>query len=91
MKQLGIYVNKNKDKAFSVTKNVVDIAEKLGFFCEVFLDTKHIDDPETEKQEEFFLKNKDAVIVLGGDGTILRIAAVASKMQVPRPPPAWLF
>lgn len=83
LKKLGIYVNKNKDKVFSVTKSVVDLAERLGFSCEVILDAKHIDDPETEKQEEEFLKDKDAVIVLGGDGTILRIAAVASKVQVP--------
>ncbi len=83
MKNIGIYVNKNKDRDFSITEKIVACAENVGFNCQVILDTKSIDDPVVQKQEADFLKDKDAVIVLGGDGTILRIAAVASKQNVP--------
>ena len=83
MKNIGIYVNKNKDRDFSITEKIVACAENVGFICQVILDTKSVDDPIVQKQEADFLKDKDAVIVLGGDGTILRIAAVASKANVP--------
>ena len=83
MKNIGIYVNKNKDRDFSITEKIVACAENVGFNCQVILDTKSIDDPVVQKQEADFLNDKDAVIVLGGDGTILRIAAVASKQNVP--------
>ncbi len=83
LKNLGIYVNKNKDRDLKITKSIVASAEKIGFACQIILDTKSIDDPVVQKQEADFLKDKDAVIVLGGDGTILRIAAAASKAQVP--------
>lgn len=83
MKNIGIYVNKNKDRDFSITEKIVACAKNVGFTCKVILDTKSIDDPVVQKQEADFLNDKDAVIVLGGDGTILRIAAVASKANVP--------
>ena len=83
MKNIGIYVNKNKDRDFSITEKIVACAKNVGFTCQVILDTKSVDDPIVQKQEADFLKDKDAVIVLGGDGTILRIAAVASKANVP--------
>lgn len=83
MKNIGIYVNKNKDRDFSITEKIVNCAKNVGFNCQVILDTKSVDDPTVQKQETDFLMDKDAVIVLGGDGTILRIAAVASKANVP--------
>ncbi len=83
MKNIGIYVNKNKDRDFSITEKIVTCAQNAGLSCQVILDTKSVDDPIVQKQESDFLKDKDAIIVLGGDGTILRIAAAASKANVP--------
>ncbi len=83
MKNLGIYVNKNKDMDFNITNSVVNVAEKIGFNCQIILDSKSVDNPLVQKQEADFLKDKDAVIVLGGDGTILRIAVAAAKAHVP--------
>ena len=83
MKKLGIYVNKNKDRDLKTTQAIVDCAEKIGFTCQLILDTKSVDVLLVQKQEVDFLEDKDAVVVLGGDGTILRIAAAAAKAQIP--------
>ncbi len=83
MKKIGIYVNKNKDKDFSITKRISSFIEKQGFECQAISDSRDIDDLQVLKSKEDFLKDKDCVIVLGGDGTILRIASVAAKMSVP--------
>ncbi len=83
MKKIGIYVNRNKDKDLSITQKISSYAEKEGFECQIIFDSKAIDDPEIIKNEENFLKEKDFVIVLGGDGTILRIASVAARAGVP--------
>ena len=79
MNKLGIYVNRNKDIDFSVTNKIVDYAEKQGFICQILLDTKKDD---AEKNTEL-LKEQDFVIVLGGDGTVLRIASIAAKANIP--------
>ena len=79
MKKLGISVNRNKDIDFSVTNKIIDYAEKQGFVCHILLDSKK-DDAE---QNASILNEQDFVIVLGGDGTILRIASIAAKANVP--------
>lgn len=80
MKKIGIYVNRNKDKNFSITNRIYDFIEKEGFLCQILLDSRNIDD---SKNNEELLKEQDLVIVLGGDGTILRIASVAAKADIP--------
>ncbi|MBE7091599.1 MAG: NAD(+)/NADH kinase [Clostridiales bacterium] len=83
MKNIGIYVNKNKDKDFLITKSIVECSKKYGFNCEIIVDSKSIDRHIVHEQDDGFLKDKDVIIVLGGDGTILRIAAAASKANIP--------
>ncbi len=79
MKKLGIYVNKNKDRTLEFTEKLLSVADKFGFQCDIFADSKQ-SDGNAEKE---FVKKCDAVIVLGGDGTILRIAAAAASCSVP--------
>ena len=80
MKNIGIYVNRNKDRDFSVTNKIVEYAEKEGFVCQILLDSKNNKDFE---DIEHLLQKQDLVIVLGGDGTILRIASTAAKANIP--------
>lgn len=82
MKKIGVYVNRNKDRNLSVTNQVITCAENEGFQCQIFLDTKQHDEVEISKNEEL-LREKDFIIVLGGDGTILRVASLAAKLHVP--------
>ena len=79
MKKLGIYVNKNKDKDLKITENIVECAKKYGFIPRVIMDIKN----EERRVSESDIEGLDAIIVLGGDGTILRIAAVAARAGVP--------
>lgn len=77
MKNLGIYVNKNKDKTLEFTEKLLAVADKYDFKCSILADSHNIDN------EDEFVKKCDAVVVLGGDGTILRIASAAAKNGVP--------
>ena len=77
MKNLGIYVNKNKDRTLEFTEKLLNIADKYGFKCSILADSRN------ENNEDEFVKKCDAVVVLGGDGTILRIASAAAKNGVP--------
>lgn len=77
MKNLGIYVNKNKDRTLEFTEKLLSIADKYGFKCSILADSRN------ENNEDEFVKKCDAVVVLGGDGTILRIASAAAKNGVP--------
>ena len=83
MKKIGVYVNRNKDKSFNVTDKIISCAKNFGFECEIIFDSNSIDDPDVQRQEDAFLSDKELVVVLGGDGTILRIAAAAAKANVP--------
>lgn len=77
MKKLGIYVNKKKENALSITEQILTLADGYGFVCQILSNVVS----EIEKQE--FAKKVDAIIVLGGDGTILRIASAAAKANTP--------
>ena len=47
------------------------------------VDYKRTDDPEVIENTKRFVQNCEALIVLGGDGTILRIASVCAQYGVP--------
>ncbi len=83
MKNIGIYVNKNKDSSLSVTAKLTEISGKYGFHCNVLSDAKHLDDPSVLAKVNEFAEKNDIIIVLGGDGTILRIASAAARKNVP--------
>lgn len=83
MKKAGIIVNKSKDGALSYLKSVVKWLEAYG--CIVILDklsAEMINRRSYLKASEIF-SNSDFLIVLGGDGTILSIAADAAFYSVP--------
>lgn len=77
MKKLGIYVNNKKENAIKVTEQILSIADTLGFECKVLSGSPK----ENEKLE--FAQDVDGIIVLGGDGTILRIASATAKANKP--------
>ncbi len=83
MKNLGIYLNKNKDKSMEFTFALLKSAEKFGFNCEILSDSKLLEDADIISKTEDFVKKSDLIIVLGGDGTILRIASAAAKLNTP--------
>ena len=59
MKKIGIYVNKNKDRDFSITKKISSYVEKEGFLCQVISDSKDLVDTQIliNKEESIRLLN----------------------------------
>ena len=81
MKRLGIITNSKRDKDFAFTRQIAEWLTERGVastFAKPFVDISKIDliDPAT-------LAELSAVIVLGGDGTILQAAQFAAPQDVP--------
>lgn len=81
MKNFHIITNETKDKDLVVTQKLQEIiAEKGGISQVVLFDVKSNGRCLTE---EAFLAEADYALVLGGDGTLLRVAREAAKKGIP--------
>lgn len=81
MKKFHIITNETKDKDLVITQKLQEIiAEKGGTSQVVLFDVKSNGRCLTE---ETFLKEADCALVLGGDGTLLRVAREAAKKGIP--------
>lgn len=82
MKKIGIVVNPERDPGYEYTAKTVAYLQKNGF--DVFLQQNV---PSVSgvmiPDEETFFSSVEAVVTLGGDGTVLRIAQKASMYQTP--------
>ena len=81
MKNFHIITNEIKDKDLVVTKRLQEIIKEKGGTSQVFL----FEENGGGKclTEEDFLTDADCALVLGGDGTLLRVAREASKKKIP--------
>lgn len=76
--KIGIYTNHNKDNNHLITSKLCEICAKLGVEAVIF------DDERDEMTRlSYLISASDVLIVLGGDGTILRISKLASKVKLP--------
>lgn len=81
MKNFHIITNETKDKNLVVTQKLQEIITKKGGNSQVVLfDVKSNGRCLTE---EDFLAEADCALVLGGDGTLLRVAREAAKKGIP--------
>lgn len=71
MKNFGIITNAYKDKDYHLTNEMKDYIEKRGGICHVFDGCGSIPD------------DADCIFVLGGDGTLIRAAGMASEKNIP--------
>ena len=74
IRTLALVVNAQKSGAPELARDLLDIAQKSGAATRI---TDHFPAPAG------FLGNCDACCVIGGDGTLLGIAAEAAREQVP--------
>ena len=71
MKNFCIITNPYKDKEYALTNKMKSYIELKGGSCQVI----------TEKNE--IPSSVEVIFVLGGDGTLIRAAGVASEKDIP--------
>lgn len=81
MKSFHIITNEIKDKDLLITGKLQEIIEKKGGKSRVTL--LGVNSDGVSLTQEPFLTEADCVLVLGGDGTLLRVALEASKKNIP--------
>lgn len=87
MKNISLYPNPKRDEGFSCTRRLAQILGDMGHT--VLLSESYKDffsDPQKNlafvSENELFTKG-DALITLGGDGTILSVASRAAEAEIP--------
>lgn len=85
MRNIALYVNRYRDADLSATKEVISLLKKYN--KTVFLDMSLKDEIDISQvkfaQSDEIFKCCDAIIALGGDGTILKIVNQAADFDVP--------
>lgn len=76
--KIGIFTNHNKDGNLTFSQELVSLIERNG--AEAFLFT---DDNKSGISIDFLFQNSDVLVVLGGDGTILRLSKIAARFNLP--------
>ena len=76
--KIGIYTNHNKDNNHLITSKLREICGRLGVETVIF-----DDEMEDVKKLSYLIAASDVLIVLGGDGTILRISKLTARVKLP--------
>ncbi len=79
---IGIFANHNKIGAKESAQKVKSLVEKYGGTAFVFPSSAKGSELSSETAREI-IQNSDLLIVLGGDGTIIRLAKIASLFNLP--------
>lgn len=84
MKTVSVVVNTKKDPELSVTRKVISALSKFAE-CILINDDIKFDAPPTVRfvDADNIYNGTEAVVTIGGDGTILRIAPEISRLGIP--------
>ncbi len=79
MKTIGLIINKRKDNDFNYAKKVIALLQKYDYELYLYSMTAETDilNIPVLSDEQFF-ESCDALLTMGGDGTLLQIAEKAA-------------
>ncbi len=83
MKNFFIITNEHKDKDLAVTRSITDYIEEKGGNCSRYVSTKSGWSERNLRRFEASDIDADCIIVLGGDGTLVRAARDMARMGIP--------
>lgn len=84
MKTIGLVINKNKDKDFAYAKKVIELLKANNFKLCLHSSISKADVLGVPVlNDDLFFETCDALLTLGGDGTLLRVAEKAAMFQKP--------
>ena len=81
--QIGIFVNKKKDKDLIITKRVIEFIKKYGMdplFADIGSSTSEM---PMSYADTYVMEHSDYVVSLGGDGTFLSTARAIYDYDIP--------
>lgn len=81
MRQIGIFANPNNPSALCAVKSTVEVARAASFSCAADASLRAL--PAFAGLPSFEEAPPEVIFALGGDGTILRAAALAVPLDVP--------
>jgi len=82
VKKIGFVTNLNKDPQMHYTKQLIDLVKENGCISMLSVATGELEKEPTVTIDQMY-SQADFVVVLGGDGTILRVARSVAKYDVP--------
>ncbi|MBR0515880.1 MAG: NAD(+)/NADH kinase [Eubacterium sp.] len=80
LKDFLIYVNSMKDSDKTLSNQLADVIKRAGGTAKIATGDQ---DTVDEHIREDLINDRDAIIVLGGDGTMLRVAYVSRSKKLP--------
>ena len=83
MKSIGLIVNSDRDIDYEYTAKVVDVLQSNGFGVYLHSSVADVAFKVPIIRGDSFYEKSDALLTLGGDGTLLRVAEKAALYQKP--------
>ena len=82
MKKILVIPNKNKDKDYSVSNEVINRLVSIG--CKVYVEDKYKINCESGAEKcDQIPKDTELIVVVGGDGSVIDASVLAVEMDVP--------
>lgn len=83
MKTIGLIVNRDRDVGYLFTDKVIALLQKYGYIIKLHHSAKNAELRIPIVEDDSFFEECDALLTLGGDGTLLRVAEKAALYQKP--------
>lgn len=83
MRKFFVITNEHKDEGLNVTKEIQEYILNKGGTCSYFVSTKSNWNEESQEKKKVVPENTECVIVLGGDGTLVRAARDLAGEGIP--------